>query len=206
MPETKEKTYTVVGKGRARVDGPLKVSGRAMYASDHHFPGMLYAVPIGATIGSGKLESVDPSVAEKMPGVRAVYHRANIGKLFKVSINDDFSGPGLTKVDENRPPFHDDVIRYYGQYIAVVVASTLEQAKAAAAKVKATYKTEKPDVRAELLSGNKGNGSSAEETKVESERGNAEKAFGSAEKKVDVTYYLPPETHVPIELHATVAV
>ena len=106
MPETKEKTYTVVGKGRARVDGPLKVTGRAMYASDHHFPGMLYAVPIGATIGSGKLESVDTSAADKIPGVRAVYHRANIGKLFKVSINDDFSGPGLTKVDENRPPFH----------------------------------------------------------------------------------------------------
>lgn len=208
MPQTKEKekTYTVVGKGRPRVDGPLKVTGRAMYASDHHFLGMLYAVPIGATIGSGKIESIDTSAAEKMPGVRAVYHRANIGKLFKVSINEDFSGPGLAMVDENRPPFHDDVIRYYGQYIAVVVANTFEQAKAAAAKVKASYKIEKPNVRAELLSGKKGNDSSAEETKVESERGNAEKAFASAEKKVDVTYYLPPETHVPIELHATVAV
>ncbi|HEX5245333.1 MAG TPA: xanthine dehydrogenase family protein molybdopterin-binding subunit, partial [Tepidisphaeraceae bacterium] len=208
MPQTKEKekSYTVVGKGRARVDGPLKVTGRAMYASDHYFPAMLYAVPVGATIGSGKIESVDTSAVEKMPGVRAVYHRANIGKLFKVSINQDFSGPGLAMVDENRPPFHDDVIRYYGQYIAVVVADSFEQAKAAAAKVNATYKTQKPNVSAELLGGKKGNDSSAEEMKVESERGNAEKAFGSAEKKVDVTYYLPPETHVPIELHATVAV
>jgi xanthine dehydrogenase YagR molybdenum-binding subunit len=110
MPETQEKEYKVVGKGRARVDGPLKVTGRAMYASDHHFPGMLYAVPVGATIAKGKLESVDTAAAEKMPGVRAVYHRANIGKLFKVSINQDFSAYAPSILDENRPPFHDDVI------------------------------------------------------------------------------------------------
>lgn len=211
MPETQEKEYQVVGKGRARVDGPLKVTGRAMYASDHHFPGMLYAVPVGATIAKGQVEAVDTSAAEKMPGVRAVYHRANIGKLFKVSINQDFSSYSPTILDENRPPFHDDVIRYYGQYIAVAVANSFEQAKAAAAKVKATYKTEKPNVMAELLSDKKGNDpktapTTAEASSVESERGDAEKAFAGAEKKIDATYYLPPETHVPIELHATVAI
>lgn len=211
MPETKEKDLTVVGKGRSRVDGPLKVTGRAMYASDHCFPGMLYAVPVGATIANGKLDSVDASLAEKMPGVRAVYHRANIGKLFKVAINKDFSSPGMTMLDENRPPFHDDVIRYYGQYIAVIVADTFEQAKAAARKVRAAYTSEKPNVRSELLSENKDKDSksaptTAEAPSVESERGHAEKAFASADTKIDATYYLPPETHVPIELHATVAV
>jgi xanthine dehydrogenase YagR molybdenum-binding subunit len=211
MPETQEKELKVVGKGRARVDGPLKVTGRAMYASDHHFPGMLYAVPVGATIAKGRIESVDASAAEKMPGVRAVYQRANIGKLFKVPINKDFSGSSLTMLDENRPPFHDDVVRYYGQYIAVVIANSFEQAKAAAAKVKATYRGETPNVMAELLSGRKGNQTNAapadaEASMVESERGDAEKAFASAGKKVDATYYLPPETHVPIELHATVAI
>ena len=211
MAETQVKEYHVVGKGRARVDGPLKVTGRAMYASDHCFPGMLYAVPVGATIAKGKVESLDTSSAEKMPGVRAVYHRANIGKLFKVSIDKDFSTYAPSILDENRPPFHDDVVRYYGQYIAVVVAATFEQAKAAAAKVKATYKTEKPNVMAELLSDKKGNDpkaarTTAEAANVENERGDAEKAFASAEMKVDATYYLPPETHVPIELHATVAV
>jgi xanthine dehydrogenase YagR molybdenum-binding subunit len=202
MPETQEKEYTVVGKGRARVDGPLKVTGRAMYASDHHFPGMLYAVPVGATIANGTVQSLDTSAAEKVPGVRAVYHRANIGKLFKVSLNQDFSSSGPTILDENRPPFHDDVIRYYGQYIAVVVANTFEQAMAAATKVKATYKTEKPNMMAELLAAP----TTAEAARVESERGDAEGAFAAAETKVDATYYLPPETHVPIELHATVAI
>ena len=72
MAETQLKEFQVVGKGRARVDGPLKVTGRAMYASDHSFPGMLYAVPVGATIAKGTLASVDTSAAAKMPGVRAV--------------------------------------------------------------------------------------------------------------------------------------
>jgi xanthine dehydrogenase YagR molybdenum-binding subunit len=134
MPDTQENQYAVVGKGRARIDGPLKVTGRAMYASDHCFPGMLYAVPVGTTIANGKVESIDTSAAERMPGVRAVYHRANIGKLFKVAVNEDFASYGPGFLDENRPPFHDDVIRYYGQYIAVVVANTFEQAKAVAAR------------------------------------------------------------------------
>lgn len=212
MPETQEQQeYAVVGKGRARVDGPLKVTGRAMYASDHCFPGMLYAVPVGATIANGRIESIDVSGAEKMAGVRAVYHRANIGKLFKVALNQDFASSGPSILDENRPPFHDDVIHYYGQYVAVVVAATFEQAKAAAAKVKATYKTEKPNVAPELLTESQGNDPKAASgdagaLKMESERGDAEKAFAGADTKVDATYYLPPETHVPIELHATVAV
>src|SRR4029453_17933579 len=64
---------------------------------------------------------------------------------------------------------------------------------------------------AELLTDKKGNDpnaapTTAEAASVESERGDAERAFASAENKVDATYYLPPETHVPIELHATVAI
>ena len=42
-----------IGKAQPRVDGPLKVTGTAQYASDHHLPGMLYAVPVGATIANG---------------------------------------------------------------------------------------------------------------------------------------------------------
>src|SRR6185503_11954577 len=103
MPQTKEKELTVVGKGRPRIDGPLKVTGRAMYASDHHFPGMLYAVPAGSTIAKGEIQALDLSTAEKMPGVRAIYHRGNIGKLFRVAVT--FGGTDWAMVDEKRPPF-----------------------------------------------------------------------------------------------------
>ena len=40
-----------------------------MYASDFHFPGMLYAVPVEATIANGRLTKLDTAAAEKMPGV-----------------------------------------------------------------------------------------------------------------------------------------
>ena len=76
-------TVSPIGRDTVRVDGPLKVSGRAQYTSDFHFPGMLYAVPVGATIANGKITKLDTATAEKMPGVRAILHRGNIGKIFR---------------------------------------------------------------------------------------------------------------------------
>jgi len=51
MPQAPEAPLSVVGKPTPRVDGPQKVSGQALYTSDFSFPGMLYAVPVAATIG-----------------------------------------------------------------------------------------------------------------------------------------------------------
>ena len=180
--------------GLPRVDGPLKVSGVAAYTSDHNLPGMLYAVPVCATIASGTITSIDSSRAQAMPGVKAVYTRQNLGKLFRTAPAQDFTGI----LDERRPPFEDDTIRYYGQYVAAVVANTLEQAVAAANAVKVTYRSEKPDVREHL--------ETDEKPKVDSQRGDPEPAFQSAAVKVDETYVTPTETHNPIELHASVAV
>ena len=124
-----------VGGALPRIDGPLKVSGGAKYASDHHLPGMLYAVPVCSTVANGKITVLDTAAAEKMPGVQAVFHRRNIGRIYRTAPPAGLSG----YLDERRPPFEDDVIRYYGQYVAVVVADTFEQAQAAAYAVKVTY-------------------------------------------------------------------
>jgi xanthine dehydrogenase YagR molybdenum-binding subunit len=180
--------------GLPRVDGPLKVTGTAIYTSDHNLPGMLYAVPVCATIANGTIASLDTSRASAMPGVKAVYTRQNIGKLFRTAPAQGFTGI----LDERRPPFEDDTIRYYGQYVAAVVALTFEQAVAAANEVKVTYRTDKPDVRKQLESN--------EKPKVDSQRGDPEPAFHAAPVKVDEVYVTPTETHNPIELHASVAV
>src|SRR5271156_2812130 len=180
--------------GLPRVDGPLKVSGVAMYTSDHNFPGMLYAVPVCATIANGTITRIDTSRAESMAGVKAVYTRQNLGKLFRTAPAQDFTGI----LDERRPPFEDDTIRYYGQYVAAVVASTYEQAVAAAVAVKVMYRSNKPDVRDHLEPDDK--------PKADSQRGDPDKAFEAAPVKVDETYVTPVETHNPIELHASVAV
>src|SRR5437868_9111318 len=126
MPTTQETTTTSpIGRKTPRVDGPLKVTGTAQYTSDFHFPGISYAVPVEATIANGKIQKLDTAAAEKMPGVRAIFHRENIGKISRSVV-----GQGMEGISEaRRPPFDDDVIRYYGQYVALAVADTFEMAK-----------------------------------------------------------------------------
>jgi xanthine dehydrogenase YagR molybdenum-binding subunit len=188
----------IIGVATRRIDGPQKVSGAAMYASDHHFPGLLYAWPVCATIAKGSITNLDTADAANMTGVVAVYHRANIGKLYRVPPS---AGMSLI-IDERRPPFEDDVIRYYGQYVAVVVANTVEQARAAAECVKVTYNREKPDACSKLL----GSPLTTDKPDEKSKRGDTATALKNAKVKVDAMYTIPVETHNPIELHASVAV
>ena len=63
---------SIIGAAVSRIDGPLKVSGNAMYTADFHFPGMVYAVPVCSTVAKGKITRLDASDAEKMPGVVAM--------------------------------------------------------------------------------------------------------------------------------------
>src|SRR5215468_10862562 len=121
MPTQDIPSTSPIGRDTRRVDGPLKVTGAAKYASDFHFPGLLYGVPVEATIANGKVTKLDTAAAEKMAGVRAIFHRENIGKIFR-SVQAGFEGIS----DERRPPFEDDTVRYYGQYVALAVAETFE--------------------------------------------------------------------------------
>src|SRR5213082_3736330 len=147
MPTTQElPKSSPIGRDTPRVDGPRKVSGMAQYTADFHFPGLLYAVPVEATIANGRVVKLDTAAAEKMPGVRAVFHRENIGRIFR-SVQE----PGFEGIcEERRPPFEDDVVRYYGQYVALAVADTFEHAKAAADAVRVTYSKAKPNVATDL--------------------------------------------------------
>src|SRR6266478_4666015 len=206
MPTTQEMpTTSPIGRKTPRVDGPLKVSGVAQYASDFHFPGTLYAVPVEATIASGRMTKLDIAAAEIMPGVRAIFHRENIGKIFRSVKGQGFEGI----IDERRPPLEDDVIRYYGQYIALAVADTFESAKAAADVVRVTYAKDKHNVATDLVADDEPDvvdTSFAPTKRLQSERGDPERAFDSAPVKIDQTYITPTETHNPIELQATIAI
>src|SRR5436305_4787940 len=93
MPTAREtSTTSMIGRRTPRVDGPLKVTGKAQYASDFHFPGLLYAVPVEATIANGRVLTLDTAAAGKIPGVRAIFHRENIGKIFRSGQGQGFEG------------------------------------------------------------------------------------------------------------------
>ena len=194
MAPTENALPSIIGAAVPRIDGPLKVSGNAKYTADFYFPEMVYAVPVCSTVAKGRITRLDTSDAEKMPGVVAILHRENIGRLYRSARDLTFSA----YLDERRPPFEDDVIYYNGQYVALAVAETFEQAQAAAATVQVVYSAEKPDLSNNLEPEGK--------LKVGSIRGDTEAAFATAPVKIDETYVTPVETHNPIELHASVSI
>ena len=206
MPTTQETpTTSPIGRDTPRVEGPQKVTGAAQYTSDFHFPGTLCAVPVEATIANGRVTKLDTAAAEKMPGVRAILHRENIGKISRSTLGQGFDGI----CEERRPPFEDDVVRYYGQYIALAVADTFETAKAAADAVRATYARDKPNVATDLKADDDPDvvvTTFGMRSRLDNHRGDAEGTFATAPVKLDQTYVTPSETHNPLELHATTAI
>jgi xanthine dehydrogenase YagR molybdenum-binding subunit len=184
---------TVIGQSANRFDGRKKVTGQADYAADHTLYGLVHGYGVMSTIASGRVTKIDAAAAESAPGVVAVLHRGNILPLYRSS-ND---WETQTTVGEVRPPFEDDRIYYAGQFVALVVAKTFEQARDAAPLVKITYEEEKPLV-----------GWSDDpkiEPQDEAKRGNPDEAFAHAEVLHEATYLTPAEMHNPIEMHGAVA-
>lgn len=185
---------SIIGTPTSRIDGPVKTTGAAEYTADFHFDRMVYAVPVQASVASGRITKLDTSAAEKMPGVLLVLHHGNIGPLFRTVPGDDNATNS-----EVRAAFEDDTIRHWGQYVAAVVAETFEQATAAAAAVQVEYQSTSANVEPHLKNFD------GERHSV-STRGEPDAAFASAPVKIDATYATPVETHNPIELHASVVV
>src|SRR5581483_11385927 len=146
--QTPSPAANIIGSAVPRIDGPLKTTGTARYAVDHDFPNLVHAVAVQSTIGKGRIKNLDVSQAEKMPGVLLVLHHGNLKGVFRT-----FPRQQDGSMAESRAPMSDNEIRYWGQYIAAVVAETVEQARAAAAAVRVEYETETPDVRRDLSAG-----------------------------------------------------
>jgi len=197
-----------IGQPITRIDGRRKVTGRAPYAVEHDIPNMAYASAVASTIASGRVVSIDTSIAEKMPGVLTILHHGNIGGLYRPAGSlEELSRPG-----ESRPPFEDENIYYYGQYVALVIAETFELAQDAAAHIRVKYETKKPIVRIkdapqQSTSDAHAPGQSEPDSKQHRySRGDAEAGLAQGEIKLDATYITPVETHNPMEMHGTIAV
>src|SRR5258707_10473191 len=186
----------IIGAALPRIDGPFKTTGTALYPSDYNPSNMVYAMPVCATIASGKIRRIDSSAAEKMPGVLLVLHHGNIMPLYR-----NASG-GRNR--ESRPAFEDETVYYWGQYVAAVIAETFEQAQAAAAAVHVDYDVDKFNV-ATSLDGRLLPVGQIGRPRILSRGGASEGVFATAAVKVDEDYVTPVETHNHMEMHATVA-
>ncbi|MEV6909764.1 xanthine dehydrogenase family protein molybdopterin-binding subunit [Amycolatopsis sp. NPDC051071] len=114
----------------SRVDGPLKVTGRAEYGADHTFPGLVHGYVVTSTIAHGEIEAMDVTAPKGAPGVIAVY--TPFDPLALLTPITPFFG-------ETWVPLQDKEVTYYGQPIGFVVAETYEQARDAAMLVEVSY-------------------------------------------------------------------
>ena len=196
-------TTKAVGTALDRVDGKRKVTGAAKYATDFTAKDTAHAVLVGSPIAKGKVKEIDAAAALKAPGVLAVLTHKNVLKLRPAK--EDFNKGG--KPGEDRLPLSDDVIHYAGQYVACVVADSVERAEYAADRVKVTYTEEKP-----LIERDEARGTATKPTQsfgegLQYQRGDVDKALADpAAVKVEQTYTTPVETNNPMESSGTLAV
>ncbi|QJQ93840.1 MULTISPECIES: xanthine dehydrogenase family protein molybdopterin-binding subunit [Halomonadaceae] len=188
---------SVIGRGTPRIDGEYKLTGRAGYTGELHAEGMLYGYPVPATIANGVIVSLETQAAEAMPGVVGILHYGNFPQLYR---SPNSMGHG-DKVGEVRLPFEDERIYYHGQYVALVVAESFEQARAAAYRVFAHYRKD-PGALPSLLKGDE-EGEPLDAATYS--RGEPQSAFEAAAVKLDATYRIEAESHLQMEMHATLA-
>lgn len=188
----------IIGAARPRIDGPAKLSGAAAYAADHFPPNLAYAYGVFSTIAAGEITSIDISRAKRMPGVIEIFHHENFPQLHRTPS----SMAQQNKVDESRLPFEDNKIHYGGQFVALVVADTFENARDAAHHVDVAYRVDTP-VTSLAQALNKASPKPADPKKHE--RGHPDRAYAEADHKIEATYTTPVETNNPMEMHATTA-
>src|SRR6266852_3362762 len=184
----------VVGKPLNRVDGRLKVTGGARYAYEmQQGKNTLYGFVVEASIGKGKIKSIDTSAAEKAPGVVFVLtHR-----------NAPAQGTGNHR--EAHPVLTGPEVARYGQPVAFVVAESFEQARAAAYLVDVKYDRSpgKYTLRNNLDRARVPHPKDA--PAADSAVGDFAGAFAGAPAQIDVTYTTPLQSHAMMEPHATLA-
>ena len=170
-----------IGKPINRIDGRLKVTGKALYAAEYPLDNMAHAVLVESKIAKGTIRNIDTSAAEKVPGVITVITHQNAPK---VGQNNDESGGG-NPFAKPLPVLQDNKINFYGQHIGVVIAETLEQAEYAAKLVKVTYVAQTPSLSFEK---NLNNAYKPERLltplKPDSGRGDINKGLQAAESKI----------------------
>jgi len=187
-----------VGRPLDRVDGVLKVTGRASYAPETPVANAARALIATSAVSAGRLADIDTREAEQAPGVLAVLTHKNAPKL--KGADSHSQGDRVLQV------LQDDSIVYNDQPIAVVVADTLEHAQHALELVRPRYEPRAINVVMEQEKSAPVKPEKTARGPTDTDHGDFDAGWGSAAVRVDATYTTPTENHNPMEPHGTVAV
>ncbi len=127
--------YRIIGQPRPQIEGPDKVSGRAVYTHDVTLPGMLFGAILRSPHPHARIRSVDVSGALAMPGVAAAISGQDFAELQYIN-----AGPAFA----DRYAMARDVVRFTGEEVAAVAARTQAEAVAALSAIKVDYEVLKP--------------------------------------------------------------
>ncbi|MGY2734693.1 xanthine dehydrogenase family protein molybdopterin-binding subunit [Sphingomonas sp. UYP23] len=192
-----------IGKPVSRIDGPLKVRGKATFAAEFAMDRMLYASLVFSTISKGRIETLDTAQATKAAGVIAVMTHHNAPRMKPMLM---MMGPGETNPKagggDSLAVLQDDRIHWNGQPIAVVLATSQEQADYAASLVGARYVAEPAVTTFAAAKAKPTETGEAMGQKLLVKVGDAESALKAAAVSVDETYRTPNQSHNAIEPHA----
>lgn len=179
----------VVGRPFSRIDGRLKVTGAATYAYEQNqaAPNAAVGYVIGSAIAKGRIAGMDMAAAQRSPGVLAIVTADSAGKLGKGKYNTAHLLAGAA-------------IEHYHQAIALVIAETFEQARAAAQLVKVRY-AEAPGKFDLAKAKRAGAGSDKDAGKV----GDFSRAYAASAVRLDASYTTPHHSHAMMEPYASIA-
>jgi xanthine dehydrogenase YagR molybdenum-binding subunit len=186
------------GSSTSRVDGRAKVTGAAKYAGDFNVSGLAYGAVVESTIAKGRIAHMMVSEALRVDGVLAVITHENRPRV----ADTDQAWKDDVAPEEGSPfrPLYDGKVLFNGQPIALVLAEEWEIARYAASLVWAEY--ERDSFVTDLHSQRD---QAAVVKKPDKPRGDAAKAFATADVRHEAEYFIPTEHHNPMELFATTA-
>lgn len=191
--------HGLIGKAVSRLDGPLKVQGKAQFAAEAPMEGMLYAALVYSTIARGRIATLETTEAEAAPGVALVMTHLNAPRMAAPSLMMTKPNAGGST---DLPVMQDAEIHWNGQAVALVLAETQEQADFAASLIEIGYDAAPAIVSFEAAKAKARTPESIMRAPNPTEIGDAEAALSASPFKVDLTYRTPRHNHNAIELHA----
>lgn len=191
--------HGLIGKPVSRIDGRLKVEGKARFAAEVPLEGMEYAALLYSTIARGRIATLDTTEAEASPGVTLVMTYLNAPRMKPPPVM--MSAPKAAGPSD-LPIMQDAEIRWNGQPVALVLAKTQEQADHAKSLVRVSYDMEPAVVSFDEAKTHARTPDSILGEPPSIEIGDAEAALKQAVFKVDLNYRTPRYNHNAIELHA----
>lgn len=198
---------SLIGASVKRKEDPRLLTGRGKYVADLHLPGMLHAAVLRSPHAHARLRAIEASSARALPGVIAVFTAVDLGPVGRIPVR---LGPRPSLVACLQPPLATDRIRYVGEPVALVIATSRYVAEDALDLIATEYEplpavadasraiAPEAPVLHEAIGGNV-------VERLETQTGDVTKALAAADCRVRERFAIQRHTGVPLETRGLVA-